>query len=149
MCWRSFFLKSNEMSTLLFNCSVQTWISALTGASIVGLVGTLPLFIIPNEQNQSKINSHFQIKLEIIFVLFYWIEDKPYLEILLSVAVGSQLADVFLHLLPEAFAHPHASSTYIGLWTLIGLFLFFIIEQIFPEDHHESQQKIKVFFSEV
>jgi len=67
------------------------------------------------------------------------------LEILLSVAVGSQLADVFLHLLPEAFAHPHASSTYIGLWTLIGLFLFFLIEQIFPEDHHDqSQQKIKV-----
>jgi hypothetical protein len=69
------------------------------------------------------------------------------LEILLSVAVGSQLADVFLHLLPEAFAHPHASSIYIGLWTLIGLFLFFIIEQIFPENQNEdSDNKIKVCF---
>ena len=67
------------------------------------------------------------------------------MEISLSVAVGSQLADVFLHLLPEAFAHPQASSTYIGLWTLFGLFLFFIIEQIFPEDHQEdSKNKIKV-----
>ena len=51
---------------------------------------------------------------------------------------------LFLHLLPEAFAHSHASSTCIGLWTLIRLFLFFLVEQIFPEDHHESQQKIKV-----
>ncbi len=69
------------------------------------------------------------------------------MEILLSVAVGSQLADVFLHLLPEAFAHPHASSIYIGLWTLIGLFLFFIIEQIFPENQNEdSDNKIKVCF---
>jgi zinc transporter ZupT len=60
------------------------------------------------------------------------------LDILLSVAVGTQLANVFLHLLPEAFAHPQASATYIGLWTLIGLFLFFIIEQIFPENQNED-----------
>jgi hypothetical protein len=67
------------------------------------------------------------------------------LELLLSVAVGSQLADVFLHLLPEAFAHQDASSTYIGVWTLIGLFLFFIIEQIFPDNPNEdSDSKIKV-----
>ncbi|CAF3237543.1 unnamed protein product, partial [Rotaria sp. Silwood2] len=119
------------MRTLLVNDSVQTWVSALTGAAIVGLVGVLPLFIVPNEQSK---------------------KDKPYLEILLSVAVGSQLADVFLHLLPEAFSHPHASSTYIGLWTLIGLFLFFIIEQIFSQDNYQyfnyksqklTQRKIK------
>ncbi|CAF3753135.1 unnamed protein product [Rotaria sp. Silwood1] len=119
------------MGTELINDSVQQWISALTGAAIVGLIGVLPLFIVPNEQNK---------------------KDKPYLEILLSVAVGSQLADVFLHLLPEAFSHPHASSTYIGLWTLIGLFIFFIIEQIFSQDNYQdfysqsqqlTQKKIK------
>lgn len=65
---------------------------------------------------------------------------------LLSVAVGSQLGDVFLHLLPEAFAHPHASAIYIGIWTLIGLFLFFILEQIFPDDQNEKHNnQIKVF----
>jgi len=42
------------MTTLLFNYSIQTWISALTGAAAVGLVGLLPLFIVPNEQNKSK-----------------------------------------------------------------------------------------------
>ncbi|CAF1429430.1 unnamed protein product [Adineta steineri] len=111
------------MTVLLTDYSIQTWISALVGAATVGLVGILPLFIVPNEQSKN---------------------NKPYLEILLSVAVGSQLADVFLHLLPEAFAHPHASSLYIGLWTLIGLFLFFIIEQIFPDDHSkDSNSKIK------
>lgn len=63
----------------------------------------------------------------------------------MSVAVGSQLADVFLHLLPEAFAHPNASAMQIGLWTLIGLFLFFLIEQIFPDDQNDqSNAKIKV-----
>jgi len=60
------------------------------------------------------------------------------LELLLSVTVGSQLADVFLHLLPEAFAHEDASSIHIGLWTLIGLFVFFIIEQIFADEQEES-----------
>ena len=38
----------NKMTTLLFNYSIQTWISALTGAAVVGLVGILPLFIVPN-----------------------------------------------------------------------------------------------------
>ena len=66
-------------------------------------------------------------------------EDKPYLELLLSVAVGSQLADVFLHLLPEAFAHPQASALKIGLWTLFGLFVFFLIEQIFPGDQDDTE----------
>ncbi|CAF1098864.1 unnamed protein product [Rotaria sordida] len=119
------------MERELVNNSVQTWISALTGGAIIGLLGILPLYIVPNEDKK---------------------KEKPYLEMLLSIAVGTQLADVFLHLLPEAFSHPDASSTYIGLWTLIGLFLFFIIEQIFPDDNYQdfnykskqlTEQKIK------
>ncbi|CAF1373344.1 unnamed protein product [Rotaria sordida] len=108
------------MTTDLISYSFQTWFSALLGAAVVGCIGLLPIFIVPNEQTK---------------------KDKPYLELLLSVAVGSQLADVFLHLLPEAFAHPHASSVNIGLWTLIGLFVFFLIEQIFPEDEEDSSHE--------
>ncbi|CAF1275416.1 unnamed protein product [Adineta steineri] len=100
--------------------SFETWISALIGAALVGCIGLLPIFIVPNEQTK---------------------KDKPYLELLLSVAVGSQLGDVFLHLLPEAFAHPQASSISIGLWTLTGLFIFFLIEQIFPEDEDNSSSE--------
>jgi zinc transporter 13 len=67
--------------------------------------------------------------------------------LLLSVAVGSQLGDVFLHLLPEAFSYPSASSLNIGLWTLCGLFVFFLIEQIFPEDQEDlSESILKVFY---
>jgi hypothetical protein len=36
--------------------------------------------------------------------IFIFIET---IKLILSVALGSQLANVFLHLLPEAFAHPH------------------------------------------
>lgn len=53
----------NNMRTLLVNYSVLTWVSALTGATLVGLVGVLPLFIVPNEQNKSKYDFDYQIKL--------------------------------------------------------------------------------------
>jgi hypothetical protein len=43
------------MATLFFNYSIQTWISALTGAAAVGLIGILPLFLVPNEQNKSNL----------------------------------------------------------------------------------------------
>lgn len=45
------------MTILLFNYSIQTWVSALTGAAAVGLVGVLPLFIVPNEQSKSKLKN--------------------------------------------------------------------------------------------
>jgi hypothetical protein len=34
--------------------SFETWISALIGASLVGCIGLLPIFIVPNEQTKSK-----------------------------------------------------------------------------------------------
>jgi len=42
------------MDSLLINYSIETWVSALLGAAAVGLVGILPLFLVPNEQNKSK-----------------------------------------------------------------------------------------------
>ena len=56
---------------------------------------------------------------------------------LLSVSVGSQLGNVFLHLLPESFYHDDASSISVGVWTIIGILTFFIIEQIFHEDYFQ------------
>ncbi|CAF0962900.1 unnamed protein product [Adineta ricciae] len=108
------------MTLEIISYSLQTWASALVGAALVGCIGLLPIFIVPDEEKK---------------------KDKPYLELLLSVAVGSQLADVFLHLLPEAFACPHASSVQIGLWTIGGLFIFFLIEQVFPEDDDDEDEK--------
>jgi hypothetical protein len=42
------------MESLLINYSIKTWVSALMGATAVGLIGIFPLFIVPNEQNKSK-----------------------------------------------------------------------------------------------
>ncbi len=44
----------NIMESLLINYSIKTWVSALMGATAVGLIGIFPLFIVPNEQNKSK-----------------------------------------------------------------------------------------------
>ena len=96
--------------------------------------------------NKAKVKDLSLVTWEISLSLLLCLEDQPYLEVLLSVAVGSQLADVFLHLLPEAFAHPQASPIHIGLWTLTGLFIFFLIEQLFPnddddDDHQEEKEE--------
>jgi hypothetical protein len=56
------------MTTLLLNCSIQTWISALMGAAAIGLVGILPLFIVPNEQNKSKFRNSFFFLIMILIV---------------------------------------------------------------------------------
>lgn len=60
---RTFIILSGDiykMTTLFANYSIQTWVSALTGAAAVGLVGILPLFIVPNEQTKS-IDNFFYI----------------------------------------------------------------------------------------
>jgi hypothetical protein len=52
------------MATILCNYSIQTWVSALTGAVAVSLVGILPLFIVPNEQSKSKFINIFCFNFE-------------------------------------------------------------------------------------
>ena len=52
------------MATLFVNYSIETWISALTGAAAVGLIGILPFFIVPNEQTKSNLIK--KLKREII-----------------------------------------------------------------------------------
>ncbi|XP_042558695.1 zinc transporter ZIP13-like, partial [Clupea harengus] len=60
---------------------------------------------------------------------------------LLSFAIGGLLGDVFLHLLPEAWAHSctpergyehHYRSQ--GLWVLLGLMSFLLLEKMFPDE---------------
>ena len=128
--------------------SWETWMAALSGALAVALVGALPILFLPNEHNQSQSLLFF-----FFFFLVNWIdrclEEKPFLEFFLSISVGSQLSDVFLHLLPEAFASSSSSSSSlsIGLWTLTGFLLFFLLEQIFLDDSSSSTTTtIKVRF---
>ena len=41
------------MTQVLISYSLQTWTLALTGAASVGLIGLLPLFLVPDEEKQS------------------------------------------------------------------------------------------------
>jgi hypothetical protein len=41
------------MTKDLISYSFETWISALIGSTLVGLIGLLPIFIVPNEQTKS------------------------------------------------------------------------------------------------
>ncbi|XP_077283972.1 zinc transporter Zip99C isoform X2 [Arctopsyche grandis] len=106
------------------------WLFAFLGSMLVGLSGIFPLFIIPVNDTTSLENN----------------AESPSLKILLSFAVGALLADVFLHLLPEAWLYAqdtdHASMK-CGLWVLCGLLLFIIIEKIFSEysDSEELEEE--------
>ncbi len=48
----------NEMTTDIISYSFQTWISALLGATLVGCIGLLPIFIVPNEETKSISSSY-------------------------------------------------------------------------------------------
>jgi len=41
------------MTKDLINYSFETWLSALVGSALVGCIGLLPIFIVPNEQTKS------------------------------------------------------------------------------------------------
>jgi len=72
---------------------------------------------------------------------------KDSLKVLVSFAVGGLLGDVFLHLLPHAFlphsveeedVHDHTASMKVGLWTLLGIFLFFLLEKYMRGENNEG-----------
>ena len=63
------------------------WTSAILGSFIVGLSGIIPLLFLPQKVNNNQID-----------------QGKKNLNRQLSFAVGGLLGDVFLHLIPEAYA---------------------------------------------
>jgi len=103
------------------------WIFSMLGSAIIGMAGILPLIIIPEDMvmDEKKLKENDPT-------------DSNTLKILLSFAVGGLLGDVFLHLLPEAWAgdastgssHDHPSLR-SGMWVLAGILIFTIVEKIF------------------
>ncbi|XP_043274037.1 zinc transporter ZIP13 homolog [Venturia canescens] len=116
----------------------QPWIFSIIGSTMVGLSGILPLFVIPIEEGANLKNG----------------AAAGTLKILLSFAVGGLLGDVFLHLLPEAWASKAlniaqvngARSMACGLWVLTGFLVFIIAEKVFigegegVEDEEEKDE---------
>ncbi|KFV17589.1 Zinc transporter ZIP13, partial [Tauraco erythrolophus] len=110
---------------------LDAWICSLIGSFMVGLSGVFPLLVIPFETGaalRSEAGSHR-------------------LKQLLSFAIGGLLGNVFLHLLPEAWAYTCSATTgegqsfqqqkLLGLWVIIGFLTFLVLEKIFLEKEEE------------
>uniref|UniRef100_A0A3P8TEE1 Zinc transporter ZIP13 n=1 Tax=Amphiprion percula TaxID=161767 RepID=A0A3P8TEE1_AMPPE len=101
----------------------HVWLLSLVGSVAVGLSGVFPLLVIPIEAGAA-------LKTE---------AGCQKLKQLLSFAIGGLLGDVFLHLLPEAWALSGSSAGkqnhYMtqGLWVIIGLLAFLLLEKMFPD----------------
>lgn len=101
----------------------HVWLLSLAGSVAVGLSGIFPLLVIPIEAGAA-------LKTE---------AGCQKLKQLLSFAIGGLLGDVFLHLLPEAWAVSSVSAgkhnhyTKQGLWVIVGLLAFLILEKMFPD----------------
>lgn len=101
----------------------HVWFLSLVGSVAVGLSGIFPLLVIPIEAGAA-------LKTE---------AGCQKLKQLLSFAIGGLLGDVFLHLLPEAWAlssssagkHNHYMTQ--GLWVIVGLLAFLLLEKMFPD----------------
>ncbi|XP_015911447.1 zinc transporter ZIP13 [Parasteatoda tepidariorum] len=108
----------------------QTWILSILASCVVGLSGIVPLIFVPIDAG-TKINEQ---------------GGSKFLRLLLSFAVGGLLGDVFLHLLPEAWNHieslgpeVHSSHITLGLWVLLGMFSFVILELMFAASHDNKE----------
>ncbi|XP_058485565.1 zinc transporter ZIP13 [Solea solea] len=101
----------------------HVWLLSVAGSIAVGLSGIFPLLVIPIEAGVA-------LKTE---------AGCQKLKQLLSFAIGGLLGDVFLHLLPEAWAHSGSSANkqkhYVtqGLWVIVGLLAFLLLEKMFPD----------------
>lgn len=95
--------------------TLNTWLSALFSSALVGVCGVFPLLV----NRWVRLDSSCK--------------DKLAFRAVLSFAVGGLLGDVFLHLLPEAYGASsdggHCSGMRIGLWVLVGLLSFLVVEK--------------------
>nr|XP_046245140.1 LOW QUALITY PROTEIN: zinc transporter ZIP13 [Scatophagus argus] len=107
----------------------HVWLLSLVGSVAVGLSGIFPLLVIPIEAGAA-------LKTE---------AGCRKLKQLLSFAIGGLLGDVFLHLLPEAWAHSGSSAGkqnhYMtqGLWVIVGLLAFLLLEKMFPDQDNQEE----------
>jgi len=109
----------------------EAWLYSIPATILVGLCGVFPLLVIPVEAGHALREG----------------VTADHLKLLLSFAVGGLLGDVFLHLLPEAWAHvhddgdPHTNHFYIGFWVIMGIFGFLTLEKVFGEGEEDNNTK--------
>ncbi|XP_075533016.1 zinc transporter Zip99C isoform X2 [Dermacentor variabilis] len=110
----------------------QTWVFSIAAACVVGLSGVFPLLLVPVDTGINLKHNRSGCRT---------------LKLLLSFAVGGLLGDVFLHLLPEAWGRlrrgtesPAQAHLTLGLWVLLGVFTFIILELVFSATGPEVEQ---------
>ncbi|XP_064368797.1 zinc transporter ZIP13 isoform X1 [Dromaius novaehollandiae] len=124
--------EAESWGNLFSNERLDAWICSLIGSFMVGLSGVFPLLVIPFETGaalRSEAGSHR-------------------LKQLLSFAIGGLLGNVFLHLLPEAWAYTCSATAgegqsfqqqkLLGLWVIIGFLTFLALEKIFVEKEEKD-----------
>ncbi|XP_063139359.1 zinc transporter ZIP13 isoform X2 [Rattus norvegicus] len=147
--------ESESWGALLSGERLDTWICSLLGSLMVGLSGVFPLLVIPLEMGtmlQSEAGA--------------W-----RLKQLLSFALGGLLGNVFLHLLPEAWAYtcnispatglawPVSASPagvegqslqrqqQLGLWVIAGFLTFLALEKMFLNCKEEDPSQVSGYLN--
>lgn len=130
--WNLFGIKDDNSDFSWINGRYNTWIFSLIASCIVGLSGIFPLLVVTTECDSALERT----------------KGTKTLRLLLSFAVGGLLGDVFLHLLPEAWNHLQKTGSNhrtayltLGIWILLGIFTFVIIEIMFSLSQETSENK--------
>lgn len=64
--------------------------------------------------------------------------------VLVSLAVGALLGDVFVHIIPEAY-ESIGNPTFVSLAIIVGIIAFFILEKALHWHHHHTSQHAEEF----
>ncbi|XP_070329132.1 zinc transporter ZIP13 isoform X2 [Odocoileus virginianus] len=126
--------ESESWGALLSGERLETWICSLLGSLMVGLSGVFPLLVIPLEMG-TMLRSE---------------AGARRLKQLLSFALGGLLGNVFLHLLPEAWAYTNSASSggegqslqpqqQLGLWVIAGFLTFLVLEKVFLDSKGKEE----------
>ncbi|XP_075401845.1 zinc transporter ZIP13 isoform X1 [Tenrec ecaudatus] len=125
--------ESESWGALLSGERLDTWVCSLLGSLMVGLSGVFPLLLIPLEMGTALRSE----------------AGARRLKQLLSFALGGLLGNVFLHLLPEAWAYTCSASPdgegqrlqqqqQLGLWVIAGFLTFLVLEKVFVDGKQEG-----------
>lgn len=117
---------SESWGALLSGQQLDTWVCSLLASLAVGLSGVFPLLVVPLEMGATLRSK----------------AGAQRLKQLLSFALGGLLGNVFLHLLPEAWAYISSSDPgaeghklqlqqKLGLWVIAGFLTFLALEKMF------------------